>query len=197
MDPKFRRRSIEEYLGYVRFALDVGAHLIAFHPNKMDNRRLHNAEQEANAAFAWEALKEAEGSDLGFAYETFDLSLIEKIDDPRFGVLFDIGHATEQVKGDLTNGVIELMGKLFENIFQFHVHGVRVSDDGRTQVHLPMQANNGIDYIKLIRAIKTRRYRGLFVFEIGTKGDQDLSTNLADADYARRDILEIWSNAGL
>ena len=193
LDAEFRRSSVEEYLAYVRFALDAGASLIAFHPGRTGQEGSSGEEREANAAFAQAALGEAQGSGLRFAYETFDLALIEEIDSPRFGVLFDIGHACEQVAGDLTLGVIELMGKLFAHIFQFHVHGVHVSPDGRLRPHLPLQANNAIEYSRVLRAIRVAGLPGPLIFEIGTKGDQDMAANLKSAEHAREEVLAMWA----
>ena len=90
-------------------------------------------------------------------------------------------------------GSSQLMGKLFAHIFQFHVHGVHVSPDGRLRPHLPLQANNAIEYSRVLRAIRVAGLPGPLIFEIGTKGDQDMAANLKSAEHAREEVLAMWA----
>lgn len=192
--PEIRHRfeSIQLYLSHVELALDIGARIVTFHPGNGDAKTPTGLVPEANSTFAQRALEQIEGCDLLIAYECFDMSLVKKIGDPRFGILFDIGHAAMGSSGDSNETILRLMEQLFPFILQFHVHGVRVSGQGVKKDHQPLQLNNAVDYARIIQAIKGEGCSCPLVFEIGISTEQDVVQNLKDAVYAREELVALW-----
>ncbi len=188
-DTSYRRESVEHYLGHVRLALDVGAEASTFHIAHGDEKTSPEQVREAHLEFAQIALEQARDSDLRMGYEYFDTKLTEDIGHAQFGILFDIGHAALQSEGDLNAGILQLMQEMFPSIVQFHAHGVHVSERGDKQDHQPLQANNGIDYAKVLCEIKERDFQGPIIFEIQNSTDQ---ANLKNTVYAREEFIGIW-----
>jgi sugar phosphate isomerase/epimerase len=188
----YRRESIEHYLEHVQLALDLGAKVATFHPGYGDEKASPADVREAHRIFAQTASERAKDSNLQMGYEYFDVELTKDIGQPQFGILFDIGHAALQSEGDLNAGILQLMQETFPFIVQFHVHGVHVSGQGNKRDHQPFQANNGVDYARVLRAIKEQGFRGPLVFEIGV-AEQSAAENLSNSVHAREQLIAIWS----
>lgn len=185
----YRRESVEHYLEHVQLALDLGAKVATFHPGYKDEKASPKQVREANLIFAQAASERAKNSNLQMGYEYFDTKLTKEIGIPQFGILFDIGHAAMQSEGNLNAGILQLMQDTFPSIVQFHVHGVRVSEHGDKKDHQTFQANNGIDYAKILQAIKKRGFEGPLVFEIGISMEEGVAANLNNAVYAREELI--------
>lgn len=192
-DGSCRRQSVEHYLAHVRLALDLGAEVVTWHPGHSEGGAPPAEVREANLAFALRAMEEAGDEGLQMGYECFDLELTREIGHPRFGLLFDIGHAALRLETDITPGILRWMGQLFPHIIQFHVHGVRLSGGGPKQDHLPLEANNAIDYAQVIQAMKRQCFAGPVVFEIENSDNQQ---NLRNSILGREEFLSIWMGNG-
>ena len=128
-------------------------------------------------------------------YEYFDTELAEKIGRPNFGILFDVGHAALRSEGDIDAGIAQLMKEMFDFIVQFHIHGVHVSEQGDKQDHRPFQANNGIDYTRVLKMAKEGNFQGPFIFEIEVS-TESAAVNLQNTVYAREQMAKIWKELG-
>ncbi len=188
-DTSYRRESVEHYLEHIHLALDVGAKLSTFHVAHGDEKTSPEQVRAAHLEFARIALDQVKGIDLRMGYEYFDIELSKEIGKPQFGILFDIGHAALRSEGDLSAGILQLMREMFPSIVQFHAHGVHVSERGNKQDHQPLQANNGIDYARVLHRIKEQNFQGPIIFEIQNSTEQ---VNLENTIYAREEFVEIW-----
>jgi sugar phosphate isomerase/epimerase len=188
-EPSRRRQSVEHYLAHLRLALDLGARIATWHPGYSEAEASPAQVREANRTFAQTAIAEAGDGDLQMGYETFDLELTREIDHSRFGLLFDIGHAALALEEDITLGILEWMEALSPYIVQFHVHGVRMLEGGRKQDHLPLQANDAIDYARVMRAMRGHGFGGPVVFEIE---NADKYENLGNSILGREELLSLW-----
>jgi len=198
-DSSCRLQSVEHYLAHVRLALDLGAEVVTLHPGRSEGEASPAQAQEANLVFARMAIEEAGDEDLQMGYEYFDLELTREIGHPRFGILFDIGHAALQLETDITSGILVWLEELFPYIVQFHVHGVRLLEGGRKQDHLPLQANNAgfrsaIAYAQVIQAMKRQCFAGPVVFEIE---NSDKHENLRNSMLGREELLAMWGSDGV
>ena len=181
-----RRQSVEHYLAHIRLALDLGAKVVTLHPGYGEGGAPPAQVREANLTFARTAIEEAGDADLQMGYEYFDLELTREISHPRFGILFDIGHAALRLETDITSGILRWIEELFPYIVQFHVHGVRLLEGGRKQDHLPLQANNAIEYAQVIQAMKRCCFAGPVVLEIQ---NSDKYENLKNSILGREELL--------
>jgi len=191
-DGTIRRKSAEHYLGHIRLALDLDAEAVTLHPGRSEGDTSPAQARQANLAFARMAIEEAGDSDLQMGYEYFDLELTREIGHPRFGLLFDVGHAALALESDITPGILEWMEKLFPHIVQFHVHGVRLLEGGGKQDHLPLQANEAIDYAQVVQAMEAQGFAGPVVFEIE---NADKHENLRNSILGREELLGMWGGA--
>ncbi len=192
-DESYRRESVAHYLALVELALDLGAGVVTFHLGRGDEKTSPDRVRDANRIFAGAATEKATGSDLQMGYECFDTELIKDIGEPRFGILFDIGHAIHGLEADVTPGIVRMIKECFPSIVQFHVHGVQAMAEGVTRDHLPLQLNDVIDYADVIREIGKGGFAGPLVLEIGIRPDgQDAARNLKDAVYARDEFVAVW-----
>ena len=193
-DPSYRRKSVEHLLTLTQLALDIGVNVVTYHRGVGDEKTTPTQLQEAMLTFARMAIEKVKDRNIQMGYEIFVGdprygALIEEIGDPRFGILFDIGHAAMRFEGDLTAGVLRLLEKSAPFIVQFHAHGIQVMEDGVKHDHRPIQVNNGIDYAKVISAIKEHGFSYPLIFEIGTKGGPQ---EVRDSVYAREEFIKIW-----
>jgi sugar phosphate isomerase/epimerase len=191
-DGECRRQSVEHYLGHVRLALELGAEVVTLHPGRGLGGYPPSQVRAANLAFAERAIDEAGDEDLRMGYEYFDLELTREIGHGNFGLLFDVGHAALERESDITRGILKSMEELFPHILQFHVHGVRFLEEGGKQDHLPLRANDVIDYAQVIQAMKIQRFAGPVVFEIE---NSDKIENLSNSVLGRSELLDLWREA--
>ena len=84
------------------------------------------------------------------------------------------------------------MQETFPFIVQFHAHGVHVSERGDKRDHQPLQANNGIDYARVLKTIKKQGFQGPLIFEIGVAMEQSAAENLKNTVYAREQFIKMW-----
>ena len=111
---------------------------------------------------------------------------------PRFGILFDIGHAALQAEGNITGEILHMLDEMSQFIVQFHVHGVQVSDQGKKKDHQPFYLNNGIDYKKILQTIKGYGFTGPLIFEIGIWNHENMAESLKYTVNSREEWVAMW-----
>jgi len=159
------------------------------HPGYGDGGAATAQVREANLNFARIALEESRKANLRMGYECFDLALIREISHPRFGFLFDIGHAALRLETAITLGILRWMEELLPYIVQFHVHGVRLLERGCKEDHLSLHANNAIDYAQIVQAMKSYSFAGPVILEIE---NSDQYENLKNSISGREELLAMW-----
>jgi sugar phosphate isomerase/epimerase len=195
-DASLRARSVAQYRDLVALALDIGAQLVTFHAGYGTRDEASLAEREAHRTCAQELCAMSQGSGLLMGYEYFDHALAGALDlaHSGFGVLFDIGHAAMRSSGDLTEGVLALQHGLRPYIVQYHAHGVHVADDGSKEDHHPLDSDNGIDYQRVVRAIKDDDFRGPLILETEVWSNRDVGRILGRSIRARDALVSMWEN---
>ena len=183
---------MDHYRALAQLALDIGASLATFHAGYGTKDEASDREREAHLICAREVADETRDGDMQMGFEYFDWELARTIDRPRFGVLFDIGHAAMRSSGDLASGSLALMESLAPYIVQYHVHGVSVSEDGQKADHQSFAANNGIDYSRIVEAIEKCDFAGPLILEIEAWRDEDPLRNLRHAAQARDELVAMW-----
>jgi len=191
-EASYRRKSIENYLKHVQLALDVGAKVVTFHPTGIHEKANFARVREAHLAFARKAIEMTQDSDILMGYEFFDRDLTKEIGHPRFGILFDIGHAAMQAEENITREILHMLDEMSQFIVQFHVHGVQVSDQGKKKDHQPFHLNNGIDYKKILKTIKRYGFAVPLIFEIGIWNHENMAGNLKDTVSSREEFVAMW-----
>ncbi len=196
LDSALRRQSVEDMLGWIDVAAEIGAEVITFHPGLGDRNATEQQKHEAYFDFARAACARADGSGLWMGFEVtpvwFDLDLIAQIDRPEFGLLFDIGHVARGCEGDMTGGVVDMIEQSRGLVMQFHAHGVRVGDDGKVVDHVPLQSNELLDYGRVMPAIRDSGFAGPIILEITRYPNPTSATNLANAHYALDHLATAW-----
>ena len=104
----------------------------------------------------------------------------------------NVGHAALERESDITPGILRSIEDLFPHILQFHVHGVRLLEGGGKQDHLPLHANDVIDYGQVIQAMKSLGFTGPVVLEIE---NSDKIENLRNSVLGRNELLRLWQEA--
>ncbi len=191
-DPVHRRRSIDHYLACIDLALDIGARVITFHPAPVDKQAMSCQRRDAYLEFASEALSAVGDLDVRLGYEFFDADLAKHIGDPRFGLLFDVGHAAMLFDDEATAGILGLMDNALPVTVEFHLHGVEQSASGDKTDHLPFDRCNAIDYRRILRFIRGSGFDGPLVFEIGIFNLNQAIRNLRDCQQALEECAKVW-----
>ena len=195
LDPALRRRSVDDQLSHIDFAVDIGATVVTFHPGLGDPQASVTQKREAWRAFAEATVARAEGTGIRLGYEVsptfFDLELIESVGSPSFGLLFDIGHAAKRCDGDLTAGVQDMIDECAERTVQFHLHGVHLTDEGEKKDHHPLHLNNGLDFRRILETIEARAPDAPIVLEIVKYPGCSAEANLQNALSARDELIRI------
>ncbi len=173
---------LKVYFDLMDFAHDVGARIATFHPlmpHKYDIMLTHRFDDEATVDQHVEAgrilLPHGRDRRLTIGFEAFDTRIADRIDDEGWGSLFDIGHASQtgvrSPYADLTEQAHDMIRQRLDRIVQFHVHGVAMFD-GSLCAHQPLDADNLLDYGRIVGLLNQRRFQGPLIFEIVRKGDR-------------------------
>ena len=186
-DPAHREQSRQRYMELARFARDVGADVLTFHPGQKSSGGLSEEKVRAeNIAFGKTLLATMGDREMKLGYELFDALVAREIGSPNFGMLFDIGHASRRGPEVDTDDVMEMINKLADQIVQFHVHGVGGPD--KTD-HLPFSENIWLDYGRIIPHIEGIGFSGPLILEIGIR-TESWSENLKDCAAARDALVQ-------
>jgi sugar phosphate isomerase/epimerase len=128
---------------------------------------------------------------LKLGYELFDIRVASEIGHPKFGLLFDLGHASRLRPDVDTSDVLDMMDLSATQIVQFHAHGVGGKD--KTD-HLPFSQNTYLDYDRIVKHIKGLGLIGPLILEIGIRRE-DWEQNLEDCLSARNELVRAWQDA--
>ena len=161
-NPGIREESRRQYMECLEFAIDVGARVVSFHHSGV----------EASVELGRQVLPFAREHDLLLAYENGPRSMpviteiLDRLDDERFGLLLDVGHAANG-RADAVDIIMSFAPRLFE----VHASGVYRSGtyfptDGWGIDHYPFEMNDGVDYPRIIEALRQIRYSGPLILEI-------------------------------
>ncbi len=193
------------YLELMRFAHDIGAHLVTFHSlqpaegakitdEEMADRHIAFGKLAARYAQTWN-LKA--GFELATRYKFFlENNIIQRIGNPRFGSLVDLGHIALYFPAspDITASVLQVAEEGMDHIFEFHAGGVNLTSQGLRE-HRPLDENNILDHGKFMELLMRKKYRGVIIFEIffqSSRPDQihaSFSENLAICLAAKKQLL--------
>ena len=164
------------YLELMRFARDIGAHIVTFHSLKRPEAGpLTDAERAdyhiefgklaARYAREWNLLA---GFELATDYKFFlENRIIDRIGSERFGYLFDVGHVALYFpeSSDITGSVLQVVEASVDRIFEFHAGGVNLTSQGLRE-HRPLDADNILDHGRLMELLARKKYRNPIIFEI-------------------------------
>lgn len=202
------------YFELIRFAHDINAQIVSFHPlQRSESADISNDEMfEYNVEFGKKAVEYADELNLTAAFENMPRngcwSLLTKINDvidgigsERFGFLLDIGHAVLQSGeslGDPTSHLLKALERCVDNTLQIHSHGIQRSQNFQTGLkdHRPLDESNILDYSKIMRLLKTKKYQGPIIFEIYFKNAIDkrasFQDNLEACISAKHELIRYW-----
>ena len=160
-NPGIRQESERQYVECIEFAVDIGVRIVSF----------HHAGIEPSVQFARKALPYAHEHDLLMAFENGPnlmplRRILEQIDDDRFGLLLDVGHAA--------NGGLEataIMDEFAARLVEIHASGVyrgaeRYVQDGWGIDHFPFELNDAVDYPGIVAKLEEIGFLGPIVLEI-------------------------------
>jgi sugar phosphate isomerase/epimerase len=190
-DSTHRQASVEHYLEIAQLALDIGADIATYHAAYQTEADATADQRDAHMLFAQMIDDRFAGSGLQMGFEYFDDALVRRIKQARFGVLFDVGHAAMRAQADLTTGVVDMIEVLAPSVIQYHIHGVHVDEDGGRSDHRSFEHNNGIDYARVVGAIRGHDFSGPLVLEIGA-WQPNVARNIAQATAARAVLVDLW-----
>jgi sugar phosphate isomerase/epimerase len=203
------------YLELMRFARDIGAQIVSFHPlQRSEGATISNNDMFAyNLEFGKKAVECAEDWNLAVAFENMPSNggwslletvteIIAEVDSDRFNLLFDIGHAVLQrgaSSGNLTQPILHMIEKYVDQTLQFHVHGVQRTE-GDTDVglrdHSPLDENNVLDYFQIMRLLKKKRFEGPIILEIyletASEKRASFQANLKACMGAKKELTKYW-----
>ena len=194
------------YLELMRFAHDIGAHIVTFHSLKpAEGARLTDEEMidyhvefgklAARYAQEWDLLA---GFELATDYKFFMKNeIVKRIGSPRFGFLFDVGHVALHFpeSSDITASVLQVVEASIDKIIEFHAGGVQRTSQGLRE-HRPLDSNNILDHGRLLELLERKKYHGPIIFEIffqTSRPEQSLasfSENLDVCIAAREQLLK-------
>jgi sugar phosphate isomerase/epimerase len=194
------------YVELMRFAHDIGAHLVTFHSlqpaegagvtdEEMADSHVAFGQMAAEYASQWNIQA---GFEMATRYKFFlEYKIIDRIGSRRFGVLFDVGHVALYfpTSPDITASVLRVVEESIDHIFEFHAGGVNRTAQGLRE-HRPLDEHNILDHGKLMTLLGRRKYRGPVIFEIffePSRPEQthaSFSENLAVCLAAKKQLLK-------
>jgi len=213
----FREEALwEPYLELMRFASDVGAHMVSFHPLQRSPGCCFSNEVmfEYNIKFGSIAAEYADELNLVAAFENMPgngswsshenlYRLITRVDRENFGLLLDVGHVALQTgeSSGMSKRILRVIDRWIDKAYQFHVSGVHVSigEHGvkrSLKDHRPLNKTNIINYRKIMNLLKRRKYDGPIIFEIYLKNDDKkrgtFQENLDACIRAKNQLKKYW-----
>ena len=194
------------YLELMRFARDIGAHLVTFHSlqpseggslNKEEMIRYHIEFGQLAAEYGqqWDLFV---GFELATNFKFFlENQIMGRIGRQRFGFLFDLGHVALHFakSADITDPVLQVAEEYIDKIWEFHAGGVQITSQGLRE-HRPLDRQNILDHQKFMELLERKKFRGPIIFEIfyqTSRPEQTLgsfSENLDLCTDAKRQVLK-------
>ncbi len=207
----------QPYLELMRFASDVGAHIVSFHPLQRSPCCCFSDEMmvEYNFKLGTIAAEYADELNLMAAFENMPSNgswssheslykMITRIDSENLGLLIDVGHVALQIgeSSGISKRILRAINRCIDKAYQFHVSGVHAScgEHGvnrRLRDHRPLNKTNIINYRKIMNLLKRREYDGPIIFEIYLKNDDEkrgtFQENLDACIRAKNELKKYWS----
>ncbi len=204
----------EPYRELMRFAQDIGAQIVSFHPfQRSDGADISDDEMfEYNIEFGKKALQYSDEHSLSFAFENMPGNgcwsllpkindVIDKIDSERFGFLFDVSHAVLQLGESSKNTVpyvLKALERCIDSTFQIHSHGIQRTKDFEAGLrdHMPLNKSNLLDYSKIMSMLKKNKFQGPIILEIyfenAFDGRASFQDNLKACVSAKHELMRNW-----
>jgi len=131
LNPGIRDESKRQYKEGLKLAVDLGAKWMTYHPGRATNSVAPPSYvEDRNVEFITEILDTAGDSGVKLAYECFNVNYLERIPDPQFGLLLDMGHAVmhgnrfaPEGRGD-TQTIVDWIEHLGDRLIECHIHNV-------------------------------------------------------------------------
>lgn len=131
LNPGIREESQRQYREGLELAHDLGARWMTYHQGRPANSVISPGYvEDHNVEFILSILEQAREWDIKLAYESFNPKLLERISDPQFGLLIDIGHSVmarnqfaPDGRGD-TQTVLNWIDFCGERLIELHMHDV-------------------------------------------------------------------------
>jgi sugar phosphate isomerase/epimerase len=172
------------YLELMEFASDIGADVVSFHPIQCASTAYSDARAEEgliqiNIDFGKRAAAYAHQRNLKAAFENMPgintwmtletiIHIIDEINSPQFGVLFDLGHAMLEQDESIAARNHRLLTQLYDyasKTLQYHFHGLYLAPQGYKD-HGPLHQSNHINYERVKDFRRTVQNRSPIIFEI-------------------------------
>jgi sugar phosphate isomerase/epimerase len=168
------------YLELMQFASDVGADVVSFHPIQSMSP-VHSVEEliQMNIDFGKHAAAYAHQRNLKAAFENMPgvntwmtletiVHIIDEINRPQFGLLFDLGHAMLEWDIPIATRNHRLLTQLYDSAsktLQYHFHGLYLTPQGYKD-HGPLHQNNYINYQHIEDFRRAVQNHSPIIFEI-------------------------------
>jgi L-ribulose-5-phosphate 3-epimerase UlaE len=164
----------------MQFACDVGADVVSFHPIQCASVDYSEEELiQINIDFGKRAATYAKQRDLQVAFENMPgmntwmtlstiVHIVNEIDSPHFGLLFDIGHVMLERDDPIPARNHQLLTQLNDHAsetIQYHFHGLYRSHQGFKD-HGPLHQNNVIDQHSINEYRQLNQNHTPIIFEI-------------------------------
>lgn len=163
LNPGIREESRRQYREGLEFAIDMGATWMTYHQGRPSNSVVPPSyAEDCNVEFIESVLPRAREAGVKLAYESFNANLIERIEDPSFGILIDTGHAVMHGnrfaplgRGD-TKTITDWIDFLGERLIELHIHSVinwsEVPEKG--VAHRSFEYGTCLDLDTIVRKLK-------------------------------------------
>ena len=168
-----RRESVRQCFQAIEFAQAIGASVMTFHPGQYTKPVMpRKVAVERNVEFGTRAadLAERYGLQVGFEdmgdglgnHLEFLAEIIAGIGSERFGLLFDVGHASMLRSPHPYKWLREFAGR----IVQMHLHGSFYRSDRGVETHMPLEFEDCLDLADLFERVHKSGFAGPMIFEI-------------------------------
>ena len=195
-----RRESVRQCLGLLELARDIGAGCVTYHPGQYPKQLLDDEIlRSRNVDLGVRAAERAEKYGLVVGYEVLGaggmrhfehlLDVIHRIDSPRFGLNFDIGHAVMLGSPPPYQWLEAFAGR----IVHVHLHGSFHRPDRGVETHVPLDYDDCYDLADLFQRIRAGGFDGSMIFEIISPS---MEKYLGYAAQGKEMVCHLWKEAG-
>ena len=171
-NPGIRRESQRQYLKCVELAKELGAKLATFHPGTCNPQAIIGDEEfvkKCNIEFGLKVCDALEKHDLISGYENlggmnFQMleEIIEGINNPRFGLVLDVGHCFLVPDADH----FRIVENLHHRIVEIHLHGTYHRPDRGFETHQPLDLDDCTDLPNFFKLLGKKGFTGPIILEI-------------------------------
>ncbi|NOX96590.1 MAG: sugar phosphate isomerase/epimerase [Nitrospirae bacterium] len=202
LNPGIREESRKQYKEALQLAIDLDAKWLTLHSGYPTNSVVPPSyAEDKNIEFIFEILDLAKKEDIKLAYESFNVNLIEKIQDKQFGILIDTGHAVMQTtkfsplgRGD-TKTIVDWIGFLKDRLIEMHLHNVINWSEVpiRGIAHRSFEYGLCLDLEKIIKKLKEEELILPLISEIYEPTAEEAVKTLAGT---KERIVKCWGEVG-